>query len=406
MAIRQVTGLQSQKGYQGAKPGSPGIQGVMVWFVLLNDTDDSTIFNEEGQWNAIGGVKFEPINVQETMDLAACPFAKPLFPDQKCIPTINEYVYVIGLPNADTQNDANDTDYYYFRPINVWNSVHHNAVPSNLSSNPEQANDYDQTEAGLVRRVTDGSTEIELGKTFEENLDVRNLQPYEGDVLLEGRWGQGIRFGSTVKDSKPPNKWSDAGENGDAITIIRNGQADDGSDPWVPQVENVNDDPTSIYLTTTQKIPIEVAADSYKSYSSQPTAPDQYDKDQVILTSGRLLFNAKSDHILLSAETSINLNTNDSVNIDAPTNFVVDTKKVLLGSKDATEPVILGNKFLKEFKQLCSDLAKLCEELPTTVIAPGMPNPGIGGTAAPVAAQAEKCIAMIEQFKSKVSITK
>ena len=136
------------------------------------------------------------------------------------------------------------------------------------------------------------------------------------------------------------------------------------------------------------------------------TAPDQYDKDQVILTSGRLLFNAKSDHILLSAETSINLNTNDSVNIDAPTNFVVDTKKVLLGSKDATEPVILGNKFLKEFKQLCSDLAKLCEELPTTVIAPGMPNPGIGGTAAPVAAQAEKCIAMIEQFKSKVSITK
>ena len=92
MAIRQVTGVSPLKGFMGPKPGSPTIQSVRVRFVLLNDTDDPDIFDEEGQWNAIGGIKFEPINVRDTKDLGVCPFAKPLFPDQKCIPTINEYV--------------------------------------------------------------------------------------------------------------------------------------------------------------------------------------------------------------------------------------------------------------------------------------------------------------------------
>ena len=406
MAIRQVTGLATQKGYLGAKHGSPSIQSVRVRFVLLNDTDDPDIFDEEGQWNAIGGIKFEPINVQETKELGVCPFARPLFPDQKNIPAVNEYVYVIGLANAETQDNATAIDFYYFRPINVWNSVHHNAVPSNLTENENQKQDYDQTEAGLVRRVSDGSTEIDLGSRFSENLNVRNTQPFEGDVLNEGRWGHGIRFGCTNQNSSPENPWSDAGEDGDPIMIIRNGQADDGNDPWIPQVEDINEDPTSIYLTSTQKLPIEVAADTYNSYFLKPTTPDQFDKNQVVLTSGRLLFNAKSDHILLSSEKSINLNANQTVNIDAPDMVVADTKFVMLGSKTATEPVILGNKFLKEFKKLCNDLSALMQELPTTVIAPGMPNPAIAATAAPVLVQLEKCVAMTELFKSKVSFTK
>ena len=85
---------------------------------------------------------------------------------------------------------------------------------------------------------------------------------------------------------------------------------------------------------------------------------------------------------------------------------VADTKFVMLGAKNATEPIILGNKFLKEFKTLCTNLSSLMEELPITVIAPGMPNPAIAATAAPVLIQLEKCIAMTELFKSKVSFTK
>ena len=406
------SGLYSQENFSGDLSNitiPPQIIAARITKIILSidDFENEDEKNFYGAYDALGMVFYTPVkNPSSTSTFQDKSTAYPLFPNLKNYPLLNEIVYIIPLPGKNILEDTNDIDNYYFSPMNLYQNVHQNGIPNNLVQQltPNSQNKTNQeVEAGSINKTTGEESELNLGKTFTER-PIKDLQMFEGDVSLQGRWGNSLRFGSTVKS--PLNDWSDSGENGDAITIIRNGQADDGSDPWVPQVENVNDDPTSIYLTTTQKIPIEVAADSYKSYSSQPTAPDQYDKDQVILTSGRLLFNAKSDHILLSAETSINLNTNDSVNIDAPTNFVVDTKKVLLGSKDATEPVILGNKFLKEFKQLCSDLAKLCEELPTTVIAPGMTNPGIGGTAAPVAAQAEKCIAMIEQFKSKVSITK
>ena len=72
--------------------------------------------------------------------------------------------------------------------------------------------------------------------------DIKSILPYEGDIIYEGRWGQSFRLGSTVNNANIPNTWSSAGENGDPITILRNNQYDDGNDPWVPQVEDINQD--------------------------------------------------------------------------------------------------------------------------------------------------------------------
>ena len=85
-------------------------------------------------------------------------------------------------------------------------------------------------------------------------LEVRNLQPFPGDLIYQGRWGQSLRFGATAQNTPIPNPWSDSGEDGDAITIIRNGQYEEETDPWIPQVEDINEDKSSIYLTSTQNI--------------------------------------------------------------------------------------------------------------------------------------------------------
>ena len=157
-----------------------------------------------------------------------------------------------------------------------------------------QQQDYQQTETGNVRRVTDGSTEIELGDTFQERLDVRNLLPYEGDYIYQGRWGNTIRFGSTVSDTPIPNPWSSVGENGDPILILKNGQHEEDTDPWEPQVEDINTDLSSIYLTSTQALPIDVASKSYNSYFNPPVNTNSFDSEQVVINSGRILFNAKN----------------------------------------------------------------------------------------------------------------
>jgi hypothetical protein len=67
--------------------------------------------------------------------------------------------------------------------------------------------EYPLVEAGSVRRITDQDTDIELGETFNENnvLNNRPLLPYEGDIIYEGRFGNSIRFGSTVNNAKLAN---------------------------------------------------------------------------------------------------------------------------------------------------------------------------------------------------------
>jgi hypothetical protein len=63
-----------------------------------------------------------------------------------------------------------------------------------------------------------------------------------GDSLMEGRYGQSIRFGSTAKSlSHYRNNWSESGHNGDPISIIRNGQPEKLKDDrgWIPITEDL-----------------------------------------------------------------------------------------------------------------------------------------------------------------------
>ena len=408
---KQVTGLASLSPTPSVKSSPSGIFGARVRYTILDDKTEPTVFKEFGEWSAIGSLFFQKINnPNPSPNFTSDNFAKPLFPNNKIFPLENEIVYILPLPNSDIQGDVNDVSYYYFQPVNIWNSVHHNAIPDPINGNslpPSQQQDYEQTEAGAVRRVTDGSSEIDLGDTFVEKLDIKNLQPFEGDIFYEGRWGQSLRFGSTVNNSPISNPWSRTGQNGDPLTILRNSQYDDGKDAWIPQVEDINKEGSSMYMTSTQAIPIEVSSKSYKSYKTAPTSPDKFAGEQIILNSGRLLFNTKEDSILMSSKKSINLNAVNDVNIDAP-KTVIQSNEVLLGDKNAFEPVILGNKFLTDLSKLLTQVIALGTALQTPI---GTPTPFVPNASIPIPAVnvtqiATEMLNKIETYKSKISKTK
>jgi len=380
---RIVSGLASQfASSKNVGTSSPSIFAARVKFIFLDDKTNSTLFKEYGEWAALGGIFFESLNAPgDNKDVSVNRFAKPLFSNYKNYPLINEIVYITALPSTEVQTNVNDIDYYYFQPVNLWNSIHHNAIPDPIfgSTLPSsQQKDYQSTEQGSVRKVTDGSTDIKLGDTFKEKLKIKNLLPYEGDVIHEGRWGNSIRFGSTVKDAKISNPWSKNGENGDPLIIVRNGQHDDGKDPWVPTVEDINKDGSSIYLTSKQQIPITVSSDNYSSYDNAPTKPKEYKEEQIILSSNRLLFDAKKDSILFSAKKSINLNSADTVNIDAKNKFTIDSKKILIGSKNSSEPLMLGNKTIESMGRTLDELINISANLTALIGNLGVPvNPAL-----------------------------
>jgi hypothetical protein len=335
-------------------------------------------FNELGGWNGLGTIEYEPVNAPFPRPLVEnflLPTATTLNPNVKNYPLINEIVYLISLPNTEIGETNVSTNSYYINITSLWNHPHHNAYPATPNNlPPSQQKDYIQTQAGSVRRVTDNSTEIFLGKTFIERSNIHPLLPFEGDVIHEGRWGNSIRLGSTVKGT--PNTWSNTGENGDPITIIRNGQGARTKEGWIPITEDSRIDNSSIYLASTQTIPIRASSiRDYVSYPNgqQPISPDKYTGSQIFLNSGRLVFNSSEDHLLLSSAKSINLNSQESVNIDTLT-FIVQSDKMYLGSNKATEPLMLGNQTVKTLKDLIDALDNFFTIMQTAVSSPVAPN--------------------------------
>jgi hypothetical protein len=345
-------------------------------------------FNELGGYNAIGYIEFQDITTASTLSSVA----KPYFGNIKNVPLLEEIVWLISLPNTNLNPTPEENgnkggittsvSTYYICPTALWNHPHHNAFPLDTVQLPDtQQKDYRQTEVGNVNKATDQVVELNLGKTFIERSNIHPLKPFEGDTIYEGRWGNSIRFSSTVK-TKPPtlaslNNWSTGNSvSGDPIIILRNGQGQQNDEGWIPVTENIDNDESSIYLTSTQKIPLKSSSTNYSSYlSNPPINPGLYEGKQVIINSGRLVFNSTNDHILLSSNKSVNLNSQNGLNIDTNT-ATFQTQNIYLGSKNATEPLLLGNKTvalletlimnLKAFMQVASSQVSVA---PTTALA-------------------------------------
>ena len=112
--------------------------------------------------------------------------------------------------------------------------------------------------------------------------------------------------------------------------------------------EDINNDKSSIYLTSNQQLPLFPSSVNNSSFSKStpPTNVGQYEGNQIILNSGRLVFNAKSDSILALANKSIQLSCGETLGVDAK-QIVLTADKVYLGSSEGIEgtkiqPVVLG----------------------------------------------------------------
>jgi hypothetical protein len=370
-------------------------------------------FPDVGEWNGIGAIYYQFVNQSGTTTETS--FALPYDSQLKTYPLVNEIVLLFSLPNQQMGTNTANQSYFYLKPLGVWNHPHHDAYPNLVSSNnPQQSQDYQSTERGVVRRVTDGSTEVELNSpvnpsqnTFVEKTDIHPLMPYMGDSLLEGRHGQSLRFGSTAKSkSEINNNWSSAGNNGDPITILRNGQPTKVSDRgWIPIVENISQDLSSIYLTSYQKIPFSIANENFVSYTTPPTSPTQFTNPQVILNSDRIILNAKSDSILISGQNSVGLSSNGSINLESTSEINIASKLTRLGSKNANQSVLRGDETVEYLKILINELQNIAEALKVVQDWPGgapTPNPVVLTTANAALQVFNNVYNQIDSVKSKI----
>ncbi len=187
--------------------------------------------------------------------------AKPAWPSFQHYPTENEYVYIIPGPSPQKNKKSGAQELYYLPPFGMWRSTNHNAFPAldeyTVFKQAEVLSDQ-ATIAGTPNSQGDVGIEYNLGNNFPEKGDIRTLRAFVGDVMIEGRWGHSIRFGSSLNSLQNENNWAVSNTNGDPIIMIRNGQ---GKPPtpncWDPMVEDINTDGSSIYLTSGQQVVVD-----------------------------------------------------------------------------------------------------------------------------------------------------
>ena len=219
------------------------------------------------------------------------------------IPLIGEHVLIFKAYNQETTLSNTGIQWYYLKPYAIQSNINANLVPG-----ISYRDVITETEAQSIKSGIDFKT-----------TSVSPLQPYEGDIIYQGRWGNTIRLGSTVKnvDSLIAPTWQ--GERDvDPLIIISNGQRNLENKRFV--VENIQEDPASIYLTTSQKIPSFKLNNNLSNASSE----SEYNKPQIIASADRITLRAKTDHVILDSQTGIEINS----------------PKIFLGSSENKEPML------------------------------------------------------------------
>jgi len=246
---------------------------VRVTDIILDETHPR--WQSLGGWDSLGTIFYAGVN--ESNSTKKPDFnnvARSLFSNLKQYPLKNEIVLIVKAPNRSIYGLNKGEDTYYLPSVNIWSHQHHNALPSKRSvEDTSTKQDYKQTENGIIRQVEDGNTDINLGNYFNEQINIKPLLPFEGDYIIEGRFGNSIRFGATAPG---PNDWSIDGQTGNPITIIRNGQSNElDNKGWIPTIEDINRDDSSIYMTSNQKISsLAVASLNFQSYGAEIEEPE------------------------------------------------------------------------------------------------------------------------------------
>ena len=224
--------------------------------IVLNPYLDNSKTPNPDYKNAsdIGKIRFENLysSVTTTKTSNENDFAYPIFGFIKQYPLIGEIVAIFNGP-SDGLNDSKDNQALFYMPAYaLWGAINHNAMP-NIADMSKFYSSY-KAQAGY-KDVSNSAPEFPKGYTFTES-DIKALTQFEGESILEGRFGQSIRFGSTVTKFKGFNPWSDSGDNGSPIIILRNGQGSltNPQDKFASTVEDINTDGASIYMTSGQRI--------------------------------------------------------------------------------------------------------------------------------------------------------
>ena len=316
--------------------------------------------------------------------------ARALDANLKNIPIAGEVVLLMKAPTAYNSALKTSQEYYYTNPVSVQSSVHHNGLPGITEYLPDKTtnngNSRRNAQDGVPIKKSDRlQVKTTIDPTFPERLDIYPIQPYSGDIILEGRWGQSIRFGSTVDERREypvkPSWKKGLGDTGNPILVISNGTNPEKKPFNEFVLENPDQDDSSVWMTSGQEVrftPASTYTPSIKSKSVDLFNANNYSGNQVIIASDRIIFNARKQELIAFSKEGIGLSSEKAVSIDGKQVVEMESEKISLGV-NALSPALLGDRTMDWLNELCSILSKTM----TTITELTVPT-GVGPSGVPI----------------------
>ena len=256
-------------------------------------------------YSFLGGVKGRFVNSELGMNIDSLSDFKPLNPNFQTTPVVGEIV--IGVKYLGQLFFTTQLNLFGNPNFNTQHGISVGKKKDTLSSSD-----------GIDDLPNSDDRGIETGHYFKKMDDARKLLPNEGDVIIEGRFGNSIRIGSDIRN-----------ENEESPNMIFSvGHTIEG-DTKVPIEEKIDTDSSSVYLTSNQELNFTIGAESQ-------LIPAPYDGKQILLSSNRIILNTKEGGDIL-------FSSNNNVGISAVKEVVIESPTTKIGGTDATEPIVLGD---------------------------------------------------------------
>ena len=238
-------------------------------------------------------------------------WAIPADPTMLNVPLYGEQVLVYSAIDGRATSIFQQR-YYYMCLVNAHGVVNNTIMPFIQDS---QVGGRGYSSDG-ISKVSPGSEPQQI--SFEKK-EVLPIQPFQGDIIRQSRFGSALRFGSThteLDKYKEEPFWGQDGTPGDpfisltcevkGLTDGYSGDPESGAyDPYY-KIEKPDDDKSFIYLTSKQKIKdFELAQPKMGQTPEEPKQLIDYEEAQVIIGSERMIFNARKDEIIMLSSKDI-----------------------------------------------------------------------------------------------------
>ena len=349
--------LANQKFYE--------IEAAEVVKVLTNEEDLPTIDGTTlPDYEYYGAIKARQFTSEQDVDEKNLPWRFPISPSNLKMPLIGETVLCVEYLNEP----------YYCDVVNRLKNPNINVRDFGLSSLGTEEQDtnirldyYKKIEEtlGNVSSPTpeSESREFDSEKIFTP-IKIQNTKLNPGDTLLQGRFGNVIRFSSDQKNSEfSSNIKISTGQlhNETDLNILQ--KIEESPNAIVEQ--NINTDASSLYFTENETIDLSVDLISKVAPGRILSNREFFSGAQIIGNSDNVVLNARVNDVHLFGNQNVNLTAGDRVNLEAPI--------INLGDRTASQRLVKGDIFIEVFKTLLISLKVFANRL-TDVTAPNPNN--------------------------------